>query len=212
MRFGQFYVYSGMHSEDPLRWRRSVIPFEVGLELELIHQRVDAPFRKMSLFCDPWIVPFYQTIGSVMDVRVRGDVTDVAALPVAEARSRWGELTIEAIDLIAAEIPWPQHALVRDMVLRVSGHAGPYIVVPFRTKDRARGQVHTTRIEIDEAGIRIALVTESGSSGVETVRPVADFDMPDRPYLRFPAHKSIIVDDRLEYRTTEGDVVTSVVL
>jgi hypothetical protein len=146
-----------------------------------------------------------------MDVRVRGDVTDVAALPVAEARSRWGDLTIEAIDLIAAKIPWPQHAVVREMVLRVSGHAGPYIVVPFRTKDRARGQVHTTRIEIDEAGIRIALVTES-ASGVETVRPVADFDMPDRPYLRFPAHKSIVVEDRLEYRTTEGDLVTSVAI
>jgi hypothetical protein len=78
-------------------------------------------------------------------------VTEVAALPVAEARTRWGVLTIEAIELIAAEVPWPQHAVVREMVLRVSGHVGPYVVVPFQTKDRARRQVHTTRIEIDES-------------------------------------------------------------
>jgi hypothetical protein len=210
MRFSQFYVYSVEYLEDPWAWRRTVVPFEVGIELALLGERLDAPFRKLSLSIDPWIEPFARKIDSVVDVRLTGDVADVAALPVPEARSRWGTMTLEAIDLIASVFPWPERDRAADIVRRVASHAGPYKLAPLRVKDRVRGATHTTRMEIDEAGIRILLDSETSSTGAHRIREVATFDMPDRPYLRFPAIKTVLVDDRVEYRDGEGKVIATV--
>src|SRR5678815_5932164 len=193
MRFSQFYIYSVKDIEDPWPWRRAAVPFEVGIELALLGDPIEAPLRKLSLSIDPWIEPFARKIDSVVDVRLTGDVADIAALPVPEARSRWGAMTLEAIDLIATVFPWPDRDRVVDIVRRVASHAGPYTLAPFRVKDRVRGATHTTRMEIDEAGIRILLDSETSSTGAHRIQEVTTFDMPDRPYLRFPALKTVLV-------------------